>query len=54
MKTNKYFNCNESSHFNHDYSKSKKFKIVEMNVKNDTKKSKKDQSSLKTLRRRKT
>jgi hypothetical protein len=41
MKADKYFNCDESNHFNRDCSKSRKFKIVEMNVKNDTKKSKK-------------
>jgi hypothetical protein len=41
IKANKCFNCNESNHFNRDCSKFKKFKIVEMNVKNDTKKSKK-------------
>ncbi len=39
MKTKKCFNCDESNHFNKNYSKSKKFKIVEMNVKNDIKKS---------------
>jgi hypothetical protein len=41
MKADKCFNCDESNHFNRDCSKLKKFKIVEMNVKNDTKKSKK-------------
>jgi hypothetical protein len=41
MKTDKCFNCDESSHFNRDCLKSRKFRIVEMNVKNDTKKSKK-------------
>jgi hypothetical protein len=49
MKADKCFNCDESSHFNRDCLKFKKFKIVEMNVKNDTKKSKKEQSLLKTL-----
>jgi hypothetical protein len=42
MKANKCFNCNESNHFNRDCSKLKKFRIVEMNVKNDTKKSRKE------------
>ncbi len=42
MKTDKCFNCNESNHFNSDCSKSRKFKNVEMNVKNDTKKSRKE------------
>jgi hypothetical protein len=42
MKANKCFNYNESNHFSRDCSKFKKFKIVEMNVKNDTKKSKKE------------
>jgi predicted transposase YbfD/YdcC len=42
MKADKCFNCDESSHFNRDCSKFRKFKIVEMNVKNDTKKSKKE------------
>ncbi len=41
MKTNKCFNYDESSHLNRDCSKFKKFRIVEMNVKNDTEKSKK-------------
>jgi hypothetical protein len=41
MKTDKCFNCDESNHFNRDCSKFKKFKIAEMNVKNDTKKLKK-------------
>jgi hypothetical protein len=41
MKTDKCFNCDESSHFNRDCSKFRKFRIVEMNVRNDTKKSKK-------------
>jgi hypothetical protein len=42
MKTNKCFNCDKSDHLNHDCSKSKKFKIVEMNVENDAEKSKKE------------
>jgi hypothetical protein len=42
MKTRKCFNCDESNHLNKDCSKSKKFKIVEMNVRYDTKKSKKN------------
>ncbi len=41
MKTNKCFNYNESSHLNRDCSKFKKFKVAEMNVKNDIKNSKK-------------
>ncbi len=42
MKTDKCFNCDESNHLNRDCSKFKKFRIVEMNVRNDTKKSKKE------------
>ncbi len=42
MKADKCFNCDESNHFNRDCSKFRKFKIAEMNVKNDTKKSKKE------------
>jgi hypothetical protein len=42
MKANNCFNYNESNYFNRDCSKRKKFKIDEMNVKNDTKKSKKE------------
>ncbi len=42
MKTEKCFNCDESNHFSRDCSKSRKLKIVEMNVKNDTKKSRKE------------
>jgi hypothetical protein len=42
IKTNKCFNCDESNHLNRDCSKFKKFRIVEMNVKDDTKKSKKE------------
>jgi hypothetical protein len=41
MKARKCFNCDESNYLNKDCSKSKKLKIVEMNVKNDTKKSRK-------------
>jgi hypothetical protein len=41
MKTKKCFNCDESNHFNKNCSKFRKFRIVEMNVRNDTKKSKK-------------
>jgi hypothetical protein len=41
MKADKCFNCDESDHFNRDCSKFRKFKVVEMNVKNDTKKSRK-------------
>jgi hypothetical protein len=42
MKENKCFNCDEFDHLSRDYSKSKKFKIVEMNVKNDAENSKKE------------
>jgi hypothetical protein len=42
MKADKCFNCDESSHFNRDCSKLKKFRVVEMNVKDDTKKSRKE------------
>jgi hypothetical protein len=42
MKTNKCFNCDESNHLSRDCSKFKKFRIVEMNVKDDTKKSRKE------------
>ncbi len=38
MKTKKCFNYDESNHFNKNCSKFRKFKVVEMNVKNDTKK----------------
>jgi hypothetical protein len=41
MKADKCFNCDESNHFSRDCSKSRKLKIVEMNVKDDTKKSRK-------------
>jgi hypothetical protein len=41
MKAKKWFNCDESNHFSKNCSKSRKFRIVEMNVKNDTKKSRK-------------
>ncbi len=42
MKTKKCFNCDESNHLSRDCSKFRKFRVVEMNVKNDTKKSKKE------------
>jgi hypothetical protein len=42
MKAKKCFNCDESNHFNRDCSKFRKFRVVEMNVKNDTKKSRKE------------
>jgi hypothetical protein len=42
MKADKCFNCDESDHLNRDCSKSKKFKIAEMNVKDDAEKSKKE------------
>ncbi len=41
MKADKCFNCDESNHLSRDCSKFKKFRIAEMNVRNDTKKSKK-------------
>jgi hypothetical protein len=42
MRADKCFNCDESSHLSRDCSKFRKFRIVEMNVKNDTKKSRKE------------
>jgi hypothetical protein len=42
MKADKCFNYDESSHLSRDCSKLKKFRIAEMNVRNDTKKSKKE------------
>jgi hypothetical protein len=42
MKADKCFNCDESSHLNRDCPKFKKFRVVEMNVKNDTEKSRKE------------
>jgi hypothetical protein len=42
MKTDKCFNCDESDHLNDDCSKFRKFKIVEMNVKNDADDSRKE------------
>jgi hypothetical protein len=42
MRADKCFNCDESSHFSRDCSKLKKFKVAEMNVRNDTKKSRKE------------
>jgi hypothetical protein len=42
MKTDKCFNCDESNHLSRDCSKFKKFRVVEMNVRNDTKKSRKE------------
>ncbi len=42
MKADKCFNCDESNHLSRDCSKFKKFRVAEMNVKNDTKKSKKE------------
>jgi hypothetical protein len=41
MKTNKCFNCDNTNHLSRDCSKFKKFRIAEMNVKDDTKKSRK-------------
>ncbi len=41
MKAEKCFNCDESSHLSRDCSKFRKFRIVEMNVRDDTKKSRK-------------
>jgi hypothetical protein len=42
MKAKKCFNCDESDHLSKDCSKSRKLKIVEMSVRNDTEKSKKE------------
>jgi vacuolar-type H+-ATPase catalytic subunit A/Vma1 len=42
IKANKCFNCNELDHLNKDCSKFRKFKVVEINVRNDTKDSKKE------------
>jgi hypothetical protein len=42
MKADKCFNCDESSHLSRDCSKFRKFRVVEINVRNDTKKSKKE------------
>jgi hypothetical protein len=42
IKAKKCFNCNESKHLNKDCSKLRKFRIVEINVRNDTKKSRKE------------
>ncbi len=42
MKADKCFNCDESNHLSRDCSKSRKLRIVEMNVRNDTEKSKKE------------
>jgi hypothetical protein len=41
MKADKCFNCDESSHLNRDCLKLRKFRIVEMNVRNDSKESRK-------------
>jgi hypothetical protein len=41
MKADKCFNCDESNHLSRDCSKLRKLRIVEMNVGDDTKKSKK-------------
>jgi hypothetical protein len=42
MKAKKCFNYDESNHLNKDCSKFRKLRIVEMNVRDDTKKSKKE------------
>jgi hypothetical protein len=42
MKADKCFNCDESSHLSRDCSKFKKLRVAEMNVRDDTKKSKKE------------
>jgi hypothetical protein len=42
MKADKCFNFDESNHLSRDCSKLRKFRIVEMNVRDDTKKSKKE------------
>jgi hypothetical protein len=42
MKADKCFNCDESNHLSRDCSKFRKFRIVEMNVRDDTEKSRKE------------
>jgi hypothetical protein len=42
MKKEKCFNCDEFDHLNKDCSKLKKFKIAEINVRNETKNSRKE------------
>jgi hypothetical protein len=42
MKKDKCFNCDESDHLSKDCSKLKKFRVVEMNVKNETKNTRKE------------
>jgi hypothetical protein len=42
MKAKKCFNCDESDHLSKDCSKFKKFRIVEINVRDDTEKSRKE------------
>jgi hypothetical protein len=42
MKAKKCFNCDESNHLNRDCSKFRKLRIVEMNVRDDNEKSKKE------------
>jgi hypothetical protein len=42
MKKNKCFNCDESDHLSKNCSKLRKFRVVEMNVKEKTKDSKKE------------
>jgi hypothetical protein len=42
MKAKKCFNCNESNHLSRNCSKLRKFRMTEMNVRNDTEKSKKE------------
>jgi hypothetical protein len=42
MKADKCFNCDESSHLIRDCSKLRKFRIAEMNVRDDKEKSKKE------------
>jgi hypothetical protein len=42
MKADKCFNYDESNHLSRDCSKLRKFKVAEMNLRNDTKKSRKE------------
>jgi hypothetical protein len=42
MKADKCFNCDESNHLIRDCSKFRKFRVAEMNVRDDTEESKKE------------
>jgi hypothetical protein len=42
MKADKCFNCDESNHLSRDCSKLRKFRVVEINVRDDTKKLRKE------------